>query len=88
MGFSKETIEAAWKRAGGKCECRRKTHSHPGWRGRCGKTLSKSNTKRVGRGAWEAHHISTTGGDGLRNCEILCIDCHKGTRSFGKPKKR
>ena len=28
MGFSEEVIERAWRRAGGRCECRRKTHRH------------------------------------------------------------
>lgn len=77
MAFSNEVIEQAWKRSGGKCECQRTTHGHSG---RCNKTLSHENQGREsGWGAWEAHHISTSGGDGLSNCEILCWDCHKRT---------
>ena len=85
MAFSKETIEAAWRRAGGKCECRRKTHNHA--YGRCNKTLSFDNRGKDGVwGAWEAHHItavSSGGSDTLSNCEILCIECHKNTGSYG-----
>ncbi len=81
MAFSTETIDSAWRKAGGKCKCRRKTHKHS--YGVCNKTLVRKNRGREGRGAWESHHISTTGGDGLANCEILCHSCHVGTRSFG-----
>ncbi len=81
MAFSEQTVEQAWKSAGAKCECRRKYHDHS--YGRCGKELARSNRGREGRGAWEAHHISSSGGDGLSNCEILCWDCHKRTGSLG-----
>ncbi len=79
MAFSDETVRQAWQRAGGKCECTRKTHSHSG---RCNKTLSWGNRGRSGMGAWEAHHRTSAesgGTDALSNCEILCWDCHSGT---------
>ena len=79
MVFSDEVVKKAWKRSGGRCECRRKTHGHPYIR--CPKNLVWKNRGREGRGAWEAHHISRTGGDGLSNCQILCWECHKGTRA-------
>jgi len=81
MAFPETTVEQAWKRAGGKCECRRKRHNHN--YGVCHKTLVWGNRGREGRGAWEAHHINSNGGDGLSNCEILCWECHKNTGSFG-----
>ena len=81
MAFSDETVAKAFKRAGSKCQCRRKTHGHPYVR--CNKQLTWSNRGRSGRGCWEAHHINSNGGDGLTNCEILCFDCHSKTRSFG-----
>jgi len=85
MAFSKTTVDAAWKRADGKCECRRSTHNHPYTR--CGKTLVYENRGKDGaRGAWEAHHktaVSSGGSDALSNCEILCVDCHKKTGSYG-----
>ena len=78
MAFSDETILQAWKRAGGKCECRRASHNHPYIR--CNKELVWENRGREeGRGAWEAHHINSEGGDTLSNCEILCWDCHLKT---------
>lgn len=81
MPFSEETVQRAWKRAGGRCECRRRSHNHS--YGVCHKQLVWANRGREGRGSWEAHHINSNGGDGLSNCEILCWDCHKRTRSFG-----
>ena len=77
MAFSDETIRRAWQRAGGKCECRRRTHKHRYVR--CNKQLVWANRGRSGRGRWEAHHKSVSGGDGLPNCEILCWDCHSKT---------
>ena len=77
MAFPDNVIEAAWKRSGGRCECRRKSHNHS--YGRCNKTLSFNNRGRTGWGCWEAHHINSNGGDVLSNCEILCWDCHSRT---------
>ena len=77
MAFSDETIQRAWARAGRRCECTRATHGHS--YGRCSKQLVLGNRGRAGDGAWEAHHRSSSGGDGLANCEILCWDCHSRT---------
>lgn len=77
MAFSEETVLQAWRRAGGRCECRRTSHNHLNIR--CGKTLVWENRGREGWGAWEAHHINSNGGDDLSNCEILCWDCHSRT---------
>ena len=77
MAFSEETISKAWRKAGGRCECRRVSHGHPYIRHN--KQLVRKNRGREGYGAWEAHHRSATGGDGLSNCEILCWDCHLRT---------
>ncbi len=81
MAFPEDTINLAWQRSGGRCECKRNTHDHNGYR--CTRILMRANRGRDGTGAWEAHHISTTGGDVLSNCEILCWSCHKKTTSFG-----
>ncbi len=81
MAFSGETVEKAWRQAGGKCKCRRKRHDHN--YGVCNKALVFANRGREGRGSWEAHHMSASGGDGLGNCEILCWNCHVGTGTFG-----
>jgi 5-methylcytosine-specific restriction endonuclease McrA len=80
MAFSNETVQQAWKRSGGKCECTRIMHPH---QGRCNKELVWENRGREGgRGAWEAHHkvsVQSGGSDTLSNCEILCWDRHKRT---------
>ena len=84
MAFPESIVKKAWDRAGGKCECLRKTCGHPG---RCNKQLVWDNCGKEGRrGAWEAHHrtaVASGGDDTLSNCEILCIECHKNTGSYG-----
>jgi len=78
--FPEDVVLAAWNRAVGRCECRRRTHNHPYIR--CNKELVWANRGREARGAWEAHHITTQEKGGqpiLSNCEILCWDCHKIT---------
>jgi hypothetical protein len=77
MAFSDAVVNRAWKRSGGRCECRLTHHKHPDIR--CNKELVWDNRGREGRGAWEAHHRSSVGGDTLSNCEILCWDCHSRT---------
>lgn len=77
MAFSKEVTDAAWRRAGGKCECTRKCSHHTGRR--CNAPLTA--------GKWHAHHITAAaagGSDTLSNCEALCIPCHENTRTYGK----
>lgn len=82
MAFSDSVIKAAWTLAKGKCECIRSTHQH--LYVRCNKELIWNNRGRNGRGAWEAHHINSNGPDTFSNCEILCWECHKNTKSCGK----
>lgn len=90
MPFSEEIVKKAWERAKGKCECTRITHNNHSDRC-CNKTLCFDNRGKDGeRGAWEAHHKTAAVSDGkdtLSNCEILCMDCHKQTESYGRPKK-
>jgi len=85
VAFTNETILRAWQRSGGKCECERISHNH-NFR-RCNKTLIWGNRGKDWMiGSWEAHHktaVSVGGSNTLSNCEILCIDCHKTTRSYG-----
>lgn len=83
MAFSPDVINAAWKRAGGKCECARTTCPHH--TGRCNKALDPYN--RIEGRKWHAHHIDSKnadGSDGVHNCQILCIPCHESTRSYGR----
>lgn len=70
--FPQSVKDAAYKRAGGKCECKRSVCGHTG---RCNKSLV------IG---WHAHHINSNGPATLSNCEALCIDCHQNTRSYGR----
>jgi len=75
MAFTDKIIEQAWKRAGGKCECRRWSHSHNIVR--CGKELVLANKGKEGPGRWETRRVEPSAGDTLSNCEILCADCYK-----------
>ena len=75
MAFSDSTKRQAYARAGGRCECTRKGCSHYG---RCNADL---------RYGCDAHHRTAQasgGDDGLSNCEMLCIACHKNTGTYGK----
>lgn len=76
MPFSDEVKAQAFKRSGGRCECQRKTHGHPG---RCKATITKTTV--------EYHHLhaeSEGGHNGLSNCEALCRSCHHQTSSYGR----
>jgi 5-methylcytosine-specific restriction endonuclease McrA len=82
MSFPQDVINAAWKRAGGRCECKRQCPEHLGRR--CNKELDPKNN--VSGKKWHAHHIVSQeagGSDTLENCEILCIKCHENTQSYG-----
>ncbi len=73
MAFSEETINEAWRNAGGRCECTRKTCTHH--TGRCNAILTRYNK-------WHAHHkvaVAAGGNDTVSNCEALCIPCHENT---------
>jgi len=81
--FPNDVVQAAWLRSGGKCECMdfvRCRHSivpH-------GRILSfDAQGKDDSAQGWEAHHIDPDGEPSLKNCKILCIECHKNTPSFG-----
>ena len=77
MAFSEETKEAALKRAGGQCECRRSS---------CTVHNTVRCQTKLTEGRWHAHHktaVSSGGDDSLSNCEALCIPCHKQTETYG-----
>ncbi len=77
--FSQDVINEAWHRAGGKCECKENCHN---FLNPCNKTLDPSNKKLFM--LWHAHHIDSDGPSILSNCKILCVECHKKTRSYGR----
>lgn len=81
MTFSQEIIDQAWSRASGKCECTLNVCRHAG---RCNKELDPQNATPGKK--WHAHHIVSLdagGPDSLSNCQILCIECHENTHSYG-----
>ncbi len=80
MAFPDSVVTDAWKRSGGRCECRRTTHGHSIPHG-AGLTWSARGSE--GPGGWEAYHVNSNGPDTLSNCEILCQPCHKVTGSYG-----
>jgi 5-methylcytosine-specific restriction endonuclease McrA len=72
--FPQSVKDAAYRRAGGRCQCTRWTCGHSG---RCNRSLQSG---------WHAHHITSQeagGADTLANCEALCVPCHENTRSYG-----
>lgn len=82
MAFSQETLNQAWHRAGGRCECVLEKCGHAG---RCNKELDPQNATSGKK--WHAHHIVSQdagGSDEPSNCQILCVECHENTRSYGK----
>ena len=77
MAFSTETKQAAFRRAGGQCECRRLA---------CTVHSTLRCTTKLTSGGWHAHHVTSVaagGSDSLSNCEALCIPCHEQTQSYG-----
>lgn len=84
MAFSQSVINQAFQRSEGRCECNRLEHRH--MTGRCSTLLDPDNTQPGHQ--WNANHITAqrlpSSSDGLSNCEILCIPCHKATDSYGR----
>ena len=76
MAFSQKVKDAAYRRAGGRCECTMMVCAHH--TGRCNAAL------QVG---WHAHR-RTTGlaedGDTLRNCVAMCATCHRNAPSYSR----
>jgi len=74
MEFSQYIKEQAVKRAGGRCECMRTTHTHSG---RC-------NAKYGGQ--WYIHSRSALRSKddlSLSNSEVLCSACHEARQLLG-----
>lgn len=82
MSFPTSVVIEAWRRAGGRCECTRQCPSHIG--ARCNRVLDPYN--QTAGMQWHAHHTVSQdagGADTVENCEILCLECHKNTESWG-----
>lgn len=87
MPFSNSVVQEKFQRVGGRCECVRTNCSHPGNPDRCTRKFSFSDRDTADGRGWQANHKisqASGGSDGIANCEILCIPCHKNTRSFGR----
>jgi hypothetical protein len=70
--FPQNVKDKVKQRSRGRCECKRKT--------------CKKHSGRCNGNATELHHITSVeagGSSTLKNCEHLCKDCHKNTRSYG-----
>lgn len=75
MSFTEKVVMQAWDRSAGLCECERRNHRH--FYTPCGKRLVREARGMVGQGGWEANRMTSSGGDELSNCEILCWDCYR-----------
>lgn len=73
MAIPDEVLKKAWARAGGQCECEKRTHSH--FYVPCAKPLTWENRGKRGWGGWEVRVIDVGKGEGASNLEILCITC-------------
>ena len=69
--FPDTIVDQAWNNAHSKCQ-------------RCKKPLNKGSRGKESPMGWEAHHKNSNGPATASNCEILCQDCHKGTRNYGR----
>lgn len=83
--FRDDILRKAFNRAGGRCECEARACGHEG---RCRKTFSWDDRATTDNDdGWQGHHMtaeSAGGSDGVSNCKILCVACHKRTESFGR----
>ena len=74
MAFKLTIKDQAYERANGKCE-------------RCGKHCARIQTQYgFNYPESEFHHkqsVAADGSNGLSNCEHLCKECHRKTKSYG-----
>jgi len=73
------TLQAAWRRAGGRCECKQVAHGHSG---RCDLELNWGLRGSSMEGGWEAD-VRPGSADILANIAIVCMDCKRKGRSVG-----
>jgi hypothetical protein len=75
MAFSDEVLKEAWEKAGGQCECNRRTHRH--FYTPCGRLLKWEKRNDVTEGGWEAREIDSFAGNNASNCIVLCMECYQ-----------
>ncbi|MBN1366335.1 MAG: hypothetical protein JW967_00200 [Dehalococcoidales bacterium] len=73
MAIPDNVLKQVWERAGGQCECEKRTHSH--FYVPCAKPLVWENRGKKGWGGWEIKHIDVNKGDVASNLEVVCITC-------------
>jgi hypothetical protein len=73
--YTSDSVKKAWDRAGGRCECQRRTHPHG--MERCGRYLVWENQGKGTQGEWVARKVDSRGADVSGNYEILCTLCNK-----------
>jgi hypothetical protein len=81
MAFQDSVIDQAWTRSGGRCECTCTEHGHSE---RCNHELQRERRGAEPSYWWEAHKKVADGDETLNNCEILCQDCFKQTKTRKK----
>ena len=81
--FPEKIKRAALRRSGGRCECTRKSCKHSKFiNGRC----TRGAIKALASQDVHFHHVGRSDDASLKNCKVLCVDCHKQTPSYGKNK--
>jgi len=75
MAFSEATLKEAWEKAGGQCECSRRTHRH--FYTPCGRSLKWAKRGEDIEGGWAAREIDSFAGDTASNCLIICMECYQ-----------
>ena len=80
MAFAEETLEEAFERSGGRCECNR---------GSCGNHYLSRCPTRLSKATAVYNRIKATGFgdlDRLDNCEVICQTCfaNSGYDEFAK----
>jgi hypothetical protein len=68
-------ILRAWEKSGGRCECRRWSHSHP--YERCTRLLIYERRGEAGEGGWAPRFRTSPSNETALDCEILCLECHQ-----------
>jgi hypothetical protein len=79
--FDTETVRRRFDyNAEQQCECHRcQLHN-----GRCDRKLRwEMRSTAASDAGWQAHHLDPDGGKSIVNCRVLCVPCHKETRSYG-----
>jgi hypothetical protein len=81
-----EMIEKLWARCGGKCECLKAAHNHPG--GKCSKVLVREMLDKSGEGGWKICKMFVAGGENINAYLVYCDECFQQLPSILKKEDR